>query len=207
MSRTHVAGLAGGMLALIEVAFAQTFITYDLRVTHAVLLPGEVQTIEVWAAFTPFPTKIAPNVTSIALGAVMFDLLNDHGFETGTTGNLQALFIAQLGKQSPNGDLVGSAASQPMLPPFYTMANPVHVLSSDWTPDPGLGPRSVRITSDDRPDYWREIIVQNPPFVFPEFDHHTVDIVNHDTVSWKVIPGPGGAVVFAGAALVRRRRR
>lgn len=208
------ARLAVGLsLAGAAPALAQSFIKYDLRIKHDVLLPGQAQTVEVWASFTPFPKKVAPDITSIAMGRIEFDLINEGGFENGTIGNVvgQNQFWSKLGEPDPDGSLIRCGAWQGIqLPENFIRDNPIHVITFDWTPNPEHKHGWVQLSTAEQAGYWREIIAFFGVGHWPQYDYFTVDVVHHDTATWQVlsVPAPGSAAaMMALAGLARARRR
>lgn len=191
---------------------AQSFIKYDLRIRHDVLLPGQAQTVEVWASFTPFPKKVAPDITSIAMGRIEFDLINEGGFENGTIDNVQgqSVFWSKLGEPDPDGSLIRGGAWQPAnFPESYIYDNPIHVITFDWTPNPGSKHGWVQLSTAEQAGYWREIIAFFGVGHWPQYDYFTVDVVHHDTATWQVlsVPAPGSAVAMMALAGLARARR
>ncbi len=192
---------------------AQSFIKYDLRIKYDVLLPGQAQTVEVWASFTPFNKQVAPGVKSMVMGRIEFDLINEGGFENGTIDNVQgqSVFWSKLGEPDPDGSLVRCGAWQaPQNPLLWYWDNPIHVISFDWTPNPGPKHGWVQLSTAEQAGYWREIIVYLGSGHWPPDVYWTVDVVHHDTATWQVlsVPAPGSAVaMMALAGLARARRR
>lgn len=208
MMNPSSSAIATLMVVAARVASAQapTWMTLDLRATHPVLRPGQVQEIELWCSFTPKGTPVFPSVSVSTFGLMTFDVLNRGEFDAGSiTGfHWKHPMIAIMGTVQPNGDITKSGVYLDIWG-FVPSSNPIHLVTFDWTPDPELGPRRVSIETDVQPSYNYALWLYGNG----KYQLWKPDVLNHDSASWMVVPAPGATGVLGMALLMAglRRRR
>ncbi|MFM9996974.1 MAG: hypothetical protein ACKVU4_14380 [Phycisphaerales bacterium] len=196
---------------------AQETVTFDVRFSDPVLVPGEVQYIEVWCEFAP--TVGAPAVwnqpganpivgTVLAFATAQFNLVNVTGGQTGVYANLllnPALSLGMAGWEGTpdkQGNVIGMLPWQlpngPMNP-----ANPILLWTATWTPNT-YDPRTVEFTTEVM--LGPSMHLHTSQFAIPLYDEWTP---LHVPASFQVIPAPATLIVPAalGALRLTRRRR
>lgn len=197
-----------GVLACSGGAAGQETVTFDVRFEHAVLAPGQVQTISVWALFEPGVGTQVPWNTLGGTGqlgfvegfaSAWFDLRDVDGLDTGQWSGLQIAhpLFGLPGTPQPDGSVTGILAFQFIGP--TSQANPIQLWSAHWTPL-GYQPRVVSVST----------VATMEPEVF-------LDILNglvvrdawepiHPDSSFTVIPAPATLLPLGAWLLMRRRR-
>ena len=184
---------------------ADNSIRLEIRLSDAVLSPGEVQNIEVWAYTDPkfghsFFHPIYGWETSNGFGATFFDFTNRVNGETGefvdilTSSNELAIFDPGV---SQGGGVFGIiAVGHPCV--FGPNPNDLLVWSATWTPE-DYSARTVAFETAT----WKSAIATLHDFCYLPWPSED------SCASFKVVPAPGAVHAFAFAALAAfsRRRR
>ncbi len=197
--------VAGHLCVAGSVALADNSIRLEIRFSDAVLTPGEVQHIEVWAYTDPPAGKqfIHPtygNKISQGFGASGFDLQSITQGETGTFSEFlpsnPELSIYDPGAPAHGGVFGIKAQGHPCVFGF----NPSVLLlwSATWTPE-DYSARTVAFETAT----WKSAIAANHDFCYLPWPSED------SNASFKVVPAPGAVHAFAFAALAAfsRRRR
>lgn len=204
MDRNASVGCAlatAGTLLCVPV-LADNSIRLEIRLSDAVLTPGEVQHIEVWAHTDPkfghsFFHPTYGWETSNGFGATFFDFTNRVNGETGefvdvlSSSNELAIFDPGV---SQNGGVSGIiAVGHPCV--FGPNPNDLLVWSATWGPD-DYSAREVSfstLTTNSKIATLHDFCY----LPWPSEDSN---------VSFKVVPAPGIAPALAAVAFSRRRR-
>ncbi len=195
---------AAGWLAC-QPALGDNSIRLEIRLSDAVLTPGEVQHIEVWAYTDPkfghsFFHPIYGWETSNGFGATFFDLDNRANGETGEFVDILAssneLAIFDPGVSQSGGVSGVIAVGHPCV--FGPNPNDLLVWSATWVPD-DYATREVAFST---------LTTKSKIATLHDFCY--LPWPSEDScASFKVVPAPGGAAAFLslGAAGLPRRRR
>ncbi len=203
--------LAAGALWWAPDARAQETMTFHVVYDSAVIGPGQVQGVSVWATLNPGIGQLATWNTPPGTGQLLvvssfadarFDLRNVAGGETGTFSGLSV--NPAFGTQSGNpgtpdglGNVLGIYAVQ--FGPVYS-ANPSLLWNATWAPNT-YEPRTVTF----------DTMTLVPPRVWLELNlGHALDewVAVNVPSSFEVVPAPAtfGLLALAGLRCARRRR-
>ena len=190
------------------VAAGQEEVYFDIEYEHAVLQPGQAQTITVSASFAPplgghaiWDTHGGTGQVGqvIALNDAYFNLLNVFNAHTGVYSNP----ATNMSIYSFPGIPSGGGVSMISVGQFDSIeiGNPVWLWRATWTPI-DYNPRVVTLRT--------EAIVPIDIFLYVGLAFEVPDAWTtfDDEASFQIVPAPGVTVtLLAGALLAARRRR
>lgn len=199
------------LLAAVFPSFApaQETITLDVRLAHATLLPGQSQTVEVWASYAPGPGTLVPWTTPPGQGQMLpvsgfgeayFDLLNVANAHTGAWSNFMVNPWVNLPGFVATTDPLGNVRGIYAATIFTGLGTPLHLWSATWTPEPGLGPREVALQTQY---LFPPRILLGTTTIGASQEWTGVD----GSASFLVVPAPATVLLLAAAGGLAPRRR